>query len=122
MKTVLVIEDNLDIRENTCELLELEGYKVLFADNGKTGLILATENKPDIILCDIMMPEANGYEVFDELKDNATTSAIPFIFLTASVEKKDIQAGLDMGANGYIQKPFDPKELFEVISSCIGKP
>jgi CheY-like chemotaxis protein len=119
MKTILVIEDNVDIRENTCELLELEGYNVLFADNGKTGLILAKEGKPDIILCDIMMPEANGYEVFHELKNDPVMAAIPFIFLTASVEKKAVEMGLGMGAKGYIQKPFDPQELFDAITRCL---
>jgi CheY-like chemotaxis protein len=119
MKTILVIEDNDDIRENTCELLELEGYKVIFAENGKSGLILAMENKPDIILCDIMMPEADGYEVFNELKNDPATAAIPFIFLTASVEKKAVEMGLGMGAKGYIQKPFDPQELFDTIIRCL---
>ena len=119
MKTVLIIEDNDDIRENTCELLELEGYKVLFADNGSTGLILAKNDIPDIILCDIMMPGANGYEVFDALKSDLKTSAIPLIFISASVEKKDIETGLNMGARGYIQKPFDPKELFDAIINCL---
>jgi CheY-like chemotaxis protein len=119
MKTILIIEDNDDIRENTCELLELEGYNVLFADNGKTGLALAKENKPDVILCDIMMPEADGYEVFNSLKDDPNTSTIPFVFLTASVEKKAVETGFGMGAKGYIQKPFDPQELFEVIIDCL---
>ena len=119
MKTVLIIEDNTDIRENTCELLELEGYRVFFAENGKIGLILAKENKPDIIICDILMPEVNGYEVLNGLKSDPDTAAIPFIFLTASVERKDIQAGLDMGAKGYIQKPFDPQELFDTIERCL---
>jgi len=119
MKTILVIEDNNDIRENTCELLELEGYKVIPALNGKTGLSLATEHLPDLILCDIMMPEANGYEVFDGLQANPATRAIPFIFLTASAEKKEVAAGLEMGASGYIRKPFDPEELFEAVKQSL---
>ena len=118
MRTVLLIEDNIDIRENTCELLELEGYKVIAAINGKSGIILAQERQPDIILCDIMMPEANGYEVFDALKNEPLTAGIPFIFLTASVEKKDVEAGFNMGARAYVRKPFDPTELFEAITSC----
>lgn len=121
MATVLVIEDNLDIRENICELLELEGFNVIFAENGKAGFSLAKEKKPDIILCDIMMPQLNGYEVFRKLKDHAATSSIPVIFVTASVEKKDIRAGLAMGAHGYIQKPFDPQELFGMIAECLGR-
>lgn len=122
MKTILLIEDNNDIRENTCELLELEGYKVILALNGKTGLILAAEHLPDLILCDIMMPEANGYEVFKGLQANPATRIIPFIFLTASVERKEVAAGLEMGANGYIRKPFEPEELFDVIRKSLNEP
>ncbi|WDF79913.1 response regulator transcription factor [Mucilaginibacter sp. AW1-7] len=122
MKTILLIEDNDDIRENTCELLELEGYKVILALNGKTGLLLAAEHLPDLILCDIMMPGADGYEVFGELQSNPSTGHIPFIFLTASAEKKDVAAGLQMGASGYIRKPFEPEELFEAIKLCFDKP
>ncbi len=121
MKRILLIEDNNDIRENTCELLELEGYKVILAVNGKSGLILALEHLPDIRLCDVMMPEANGYEVFSSLKTNPLTAAIPFVFLTSSAEKRDVENGLGMGANGYIRKPFCPEELFEVITHCLNK-
>lgn len=119
MKTILLIEDNNDIRENTCELLELEGYKVILALNGKTGLILATEHLPDLIICDIMMPEANGYEVFNGLQANPAARAIPFIFLTASAEKKTVAACLEMGASGYIRKPFEPEELFKAIKKSL---
>lgn len=119
MKTILVIEDDTDIRENTCELLELEGYEVIFAANGKIGIALAKEKKPDIILCDIMMPETDGYEVFNGLKDETETAAIPFIFLTASVEKKEIATGFEMGATGYIKKPFDSQVLFDTIADCL---
>lgn len=119
MKTVLVIEDNEDIRENTCELLELEGYKVITAINGNAGIILAKEQLPDIILCDIMMPEADGYEVCTVLKQYPSTSAIPFIFISASVEKKAIDEGISLGAVEYIQKPFDPDELFEALTRCL---
>ena len=119
MKTVLLIEDNHDISENTLEMLELGGYEVLIAMNGKTGLTLAKEKIPDIILCDIMMPEADGYEVFNGLKQNRLTADIPFIFLTASAEKSEVEAGLGMGADGYIRKPFEPEELFDTISACL---
>ncbi len=115
MKTILVIEDNTDIRENTQELLELEGYRILTADNGKTGLMSAKENLPDLILCDIMMPELNGYDVFNGLKIHAPTANIPFIFITASAEKSEVETGLGMGAQGYIRKPFEPQELFDTI-------
>jgi CheY-like chemotaxis protein len=121
MKTILLIEDNNFIRENTCELLELGGYNVIFAANGKTGLNMAREQKPDLILCDIMMPEANGYEVFTGLKNDPGTADIPFIFLTASVEKKEVEAGLGMGASGYVRKPFETEDLFEAIENCLNK-
>lgn len=119
MKTILLIEDNNDIRENTCELLELEDYKVIPALDGTSGLILAAEHRPDVIICDIMLPELNGYEVFNSLKADHLTSTIPFIFLTASAEKKEVAAGLQMGANAYIRKPFDPEELFKAIRDCL---
>lgn len=115
MKTVLLIEDNDDIRENTSELLELEGYYVLSATNGQTGLQLARKHLPDMVLCDIMMPVTNGYEVFRELKAQPLTSAIPFIFLTANTENKDMEAGMRLGANGYIRKPFSAEELLEIL-------
>ena len=99
MKTILFIEDNNDIRKNTCELLELEGYEVIFAMDGKTGLASAKQNKPDVILCDILMPEADSYEVVGKLKNDIETAHIPFILLTASTEKKDEEAGYAMGAS-----------------------
>jgi CheY-like chemotaxis protein len=119
MKTILLIEDNPNIRENTCELLELEGYQVIASMDGKAGIITAKETKPDIILCDIMMPEADGYEVLTELKNDPGTANIPFIFLTASVEKKEIERAYDMGANGYIRKPFEASELYDTITRCL---
>jgi CheY-like chemotaxis protein len=119
MKTVLIIEDNNDIRENTCEMLELRGYKVISANNGIVGLALAREIKPDIIFCDILMPESTGYEVFNGLKEDPSTASIPFIFLTASVEKSEVETGLGMGAKGYLSKPFEANELFAMIRKCL---
>ena len=118
MKTILLIEDNLEIRENTTEILELENYHVISALNGKIGFELAKEQTPDLILCDIMMPEMNGYEVFENLKMTSETSGIPFIFITASAEKSEMQKGLNMGAAGYIRKPFTEKELLDAIDDC----
>ncbi|HYV92515.1 MAG TPA: response regulator [Chitinophagales bacterium] len=118
MKTILFIEDNLEIRENTSEILELEGYRVITAGNGKTGFDFAKNHKPDLILCDILMPEMNGYEVFENLKKNIETSMIPFIFISASVEKSEVQKGLNMGAISYIRKPFTDSELLETIEDC----
>lgn len=119
MKTVLIIEDNLEIRENTTEILELEGYRVLSAENGKDGIEMAGKVKPDIILCDIMMPEVDGYEVIRALKANRSTATIPFIYVTASGEKSEVQLAMDLGAGGFIRKPFDTKELMQVIHKCL---
>lgn len=118
MKNILLIEDNLDIRENAIEMLELEGYNVIAAANGKIGLHLAKERLPDIIVSDVMMPEMNGHEVFDELKKDETTRHIPFVFITSSVEKKEIQAAIDKGAAGYIRKPFEAADLYNAIERC----
>lgn len=121
MTKVLLIEDNLEIRENTTEILELEGYVVEVAENGVVGIEKAKEKLPDIILCDIMMPEADGQEVIRQLKKNNSTSKIPFVFITASVEKKEIEAGLEMGAIGYIRKPFEGGELLTTVEQCLKK-
>ena len=119
MKIILLIEDNNDIRENTCEMLELAGYEIISTANGKNGVALAKEKKPDMILCDIMMPEMDGYEVFNGLRNDIKTIHIPFIFLTASAEKKEIALGIAMGAKGYICKPFKAQELFGTVASCL---
>jgi len=119
MKKVLVIEDNSNLRENTCEILELAGYEVYCAVNGIEGIGLAKEKKPHIVLCDIMMPEADGFVVLKELRANAETSDIPVIFLTASAEKSNVTAALEMGANGYIRKPFNADELLQTIELCL---
>ena len=121
MKNILLIEDNLEIRENITEILELDGYLVIVATDGGMGHALATEKIPDLILCDIMMPVLNGYEVLKELKQNPLTSKIPFIFISASTEKKDIQVGLDMGASAYIRKPFEMEELLHAVAGLLHK-
>jgi CheY-like chemotaxis protein len=115
MKTVLIIEDNLEIRENTGEILELTGFNVLSADNGRYGIDLAMDVIPDVILCDIMMPGIDGYEVIRQLKSNPITASIPFIYLTASGENSEVKLAMDMGACGYIRKPFDVDELVNLI-------
>ena len=117
MIRILVIEDNEHIIDNTIELLELRGHQVFSSPNGKNALQFVKECKPQIIFCDIMMPESNGYEVFHSLKKDPQTASIPFIFLTASVEKAEVEAALNSGANGYIKKPFEPKDLYDTIDS-----
>ncbi len=115
MKIILIIEDNSDIRESTAEILELTGYQVLQADNGKAGVELAMQKNVDLILCDIMMPELDGYGVLHMLNKNDKTSDIPFIFLTAKAERVDFRKGMEMGADDYLTKPFDDIELLAAI-------
>lgn len=121
MKKILIIEDSDDIREGTAEILELAGYKPLTAKNGKIGVDLAIKEKPDVILCDIMMPELDGYGVLYLLQKNKATVNIPFIFITAKAERSDWRKGMEMGADDYITKPFDDIELFSAIESRIKK-
>ena len=121
MKKILIIEDNHDIRESTAEILELSGYNVVQADNGKTGVELATQHLPDLILCDIMMPEMDGYGVLMRLTKNIQTNTIPFIFLTAKAERLDFRKGMEMGADDYLTKPFDDLELLNAIETRFNK-
>jgi len=121
MKTLLVIDDNMDIRENTAEILQLAGYKVFTAENGKKGVELALREKPDLIVCDIMMPELDGYGVLHLLRKNAETQYTPFIFLTAKTERIDFRKGMEMGADDYITKPFEEIELLNAIEIRLKK-
>ena len=121
MKHILLIEDNEEIRENTAEILELAGYKVRTAKNGKVGVELALLEKPDIIICDIMMPVLDGYGVLHLLNKNPELTGIPFIFLTAKSERGDFRKGMEMGADDYITKPFNDIELLNAIESRIKK-
>src|SRR5678815_5073777 len=107
MKKILLIEDNDDIRNNTAEILELSNYEVLTAENGKTGLAMAIEHKPDLIICDIMMPLLDGYGVLHAVHKNESIQNTPFIFLTAKTERGDFRKGMVLGADDYIMKPFD---------------
>src|SRR5688572_10975061 len=121
MKSILLIEDNQDIRENTAEILELAGYKALMAANGMEGVSAAIANKPDLIICDIMMPELDGYGVIHMLQKNPATQSIPFIFLTAKAERTEIRKGMDLGADDYITKPFNGTELLNAIEARLRK-
>lgn len=121
MKSVLVIDDNTDIRENTAEILELAGYKTFTAENGKKGVEMAQREKPDLIVCDIMMPELDGYGVLHLLRKNEETERIPFVFLTAKTERSDFRKGMEMGADDYITKPFEDIELLNAIEIRLKK-
>lgn len=121
MKSVLVIDDNPGIRENTAEIMELAGYKTYTAENGKKGVELATKEKPDVIICDIMMPELDGYGVLHLLRKNPDTQHIPFIFLTAKTERTDLRKGMEMGADDYVTKPFEEIELLNAVEIRLKK-
>ena len=121
MKQILLIEDDKALRENTEELLELAGYSVNTAPNGKIGVNAAIEDVPDIIICDIMMPELDGYGVLQQLSNNEKTKQIPFIFLSAKTEHKEIRKGMDLGADDYLTKPFDEEDLISAIESRLAK-
>jgi len=121
MKTILLIEDNDDIRNNTAEILELSNYKVVTAENGKEGMEKAMALIPDLIICDIMMPVMDGYAVLYAIHNNEETKNIPFIFLTAKSERSDLRKGMEMGADDYITKPFSGIELLTAVESRLKK-
>jgi DNA-binding response OmpR family regulator len=122
VQTILIIEDNPDILENLTEFLELEGYKILSANNGKRGLELAAEFIPDLIICDVLMHEMDGYEVLRLLLDTTKTHEIPFIFSTSMSEKVDREEAMKLGAADYIVKPFELHALLKMIKSCLQSP
>jgi len=121
MKTILIIEDNEDIRENVAEILMLSNYKVIMANNGKEGIETAQEKHPDLIICDIMMPGVDGYGVLHVLHKDPDTQNIPFIFLTSKSERSDFRIAMEMGADDYITKPFAGNELLNAIESRFKK-
>ena len=121
MKKVLLIEDDRVLRENTAELLELSDYRVLSASNGKKGIVSAKQFQPDVIICDIMMPEMDGYTVLETLASDPSMRQIPFIFLSAKTERKDVRKGMELGADDYITKPFEESELIGAIESRIAR-
>ncbi len=121
MKKILVIEDNMEVRENLEEILELSGYDVESAEDGKVGVEKVLAQKPDLILCDVMMPKLDGFGVLNILGKRSDTSDIPFIFLTAKAEKSDFRRGMNLGADDYITKPFYKDELLAVIETRLKK-
>lgn len=121
MKKVLLIEDDTILRENTAELLELAGYEVATAPDGIKGVEAAVSGMPDVIVCDIMMPEMDGYGVLESLTAKSATKGIPFIFLSAKTERGDIRKGMELGADDYLTKPFDEDELVGAIESRLAR-
>ena len=121
MVKILLIEDDLVLRENTAELLELSNYHVITGKNGKEGVSLIKSHLPDIVICDIMMPVLDGYGVLKELSKDDNTKYIPFVFLSAKTERRDIRKGMNLGADDYITKPFTEDELIGTIESRLAK-
>ncbi len=119
MIRILIIEDSTTIRENTAELLELEGYATLTASNGKIGLEQIKLHMPDLILCDLLMPEMDGFTVLKNLGQHPDLKRIPFIFFSAKSEKMEVNKGMDAGADAYITKPFELEELLASIEKCL---
>ncbi len=115
MKTILLIEDDADMRDNIAEILELADYTVIRAENGKRGVELAKKAPPDLILCDIMMPELDGYGVLHMLSKTPATAEVPFIFLSAKAERSDVRRGMELGADDYLTKPFEESELLNAV-------
>lgn len=121
MKKILIIEDHEDIRENLAEILDLAGYETYTAENGKIGVELAEKIRPDLILCDVMMPVLDGFGTLSILHKKQATADIPFIFLTAKSEKADFRYGMNLGADDYITKPFESNELLKVVEMRLAK-
>lgn len=121
MKKILIIEDNFEVRENLEEILELSDYSVVTAADGIEGVAAALKQQPDLILCDVMMPRLDGFGVLRILSQKSATSDIPFIFLTAKSEKEDFRLGMNLGADDYITKPFEHKELLDAIEIRLKK-
>ncbi len=121
MKTILVIEDEREVRENVAEILELEDFNVITAEDGSIGVQLARKYHPDLILCDIMMPQMDGYGAIAELRQQDATATIPFIFITAKAERHDLRRGMELGAHDYLTKPFTPSELRNAVVAQLSK-
>jgi two-component system sensor histidine kinase/response regulator len=121
MYKILVIEDEDSIRENIKDLLHTENFNVVEAEDGRVGIQMALEERPDLILCDVMMPEIEGYKVFEEIIHHSATNLIPFIFLTAKTTKEDLRRGMDLGADDYLTKPFTKKELLSAVNTRLAK-
>jgi DNA-binding response OmpR family regulator len=118
---ILLVDDEENIRFLFREELEEEGYQCIQADNGHSGIISAKKYLPDLILCDIKMPLINGHQVLVTLREDPATSTIPFVFLSAMVDKKDFRTGMELGADDYITKPFTSKELINSVKMRLSK-
>jgi len=121
VKKILVIEDDINIRETLVDILSIHEYDVSSESNGRSGIATALSVQPDLIICDIMMPEMNGYETLEHIREMKSTSSVPFIFLSAKSEKSDFRTGMNLGADDYLTKPFKTEELLNAIETRISK-
>ncbi|MCB9224483.1 MAG: response regulator [Crocinitomicaceae bacterium] len=119
MKKILVIEDNEEIRDNTSEVLELHDYEVISAPDGRDGIFMMEQNEVDLILCDILMPNMTGYDVLHAAKQSEKTKSIPFVFMSASVEPKEIEEARKRGIEFFITKPFQIEKLLDTIEKAL---
>ena len=121
MSKLVIIDDDVAVRSNLLELFEMEGFEVFGAKNGRVGVQLALQHLPDLIVCDIMMPELDGYGVLEELRQEFATATIPFIFLTAKADKADLRQGMSLGADDYLVKPFTRDEILSAVNTRLAK-
>ena len=120
-RKILIVEDNQSVRENIAEILEIENYETHQAENGAIAFDIARKIQPDLVICDIMMPEVDGYEVLRLMRQTPITSTVPFIFLTAKTSKEDIRKGMELGADDFITKPFTIEELLKAVTARLQK-
>lgn len=121
MKTILVIEDEQTVRESILDLLEAEGFHGIGGENGNVGVQLAQEHHPDLILCDVTMPDLDGFSVLSQLRKSPNTAGIPFIFLTARGTKADQRQGMELGADDYLTKPCTATDLLGAVTGRLAK-
>jgi DNA-binding response OmpR family regulator len=121
MNSILVIEDDAEILENIEEVLELQNFRAIATSNSLTGLDLAREEAPDLVICDVMMPQLDGFDLLNQLRQDQSTATIPLIFLTGRSERADVRMGMELGADDYLTKPFTNEELVRAVNSCLEK-
>jgi two-component system sensor histidine kinase/response regulator len=121
MYTILIVEDTLAIREELCDIFLMEGYIVFQAENGRIGFEMALKENPDIIISDVLMPELNGFKMFNKLQKNKKTMSIPLIFLSAKGAEKDMNTGMNLGAADYLTKPININDLLKSVENKIKK-
>lgn len=120
-KTILIIDDQPDLLEAVTSMLEVVGFRVVSASNGRAGLAAARAERPDLVLCDVTMPGFNGHQVLEALRGDATTAAVPFIFLTALGDRSDLRTGMNLGADDYLTKPAAPQEIVQAMEARLNR-